>query len=61
MLFPSTEGAGHSGTVRISTWDAKVYHWSDFLQRSFDGLAAALHETIGLLDYRWQYRTPAFS
>ncbi len=38
------------------TWAGKTYHWPEFLPRSFDGLAAALHEYIGLWAYRWQYR-----
>ena len=38
------------------TWAGKTYHWPAFLPRSYDGLAAALHEYIGLWAYRWQYR-----
>ncbi|MDJ0991302.1 MAG: YdcF family protein [Desulfobacterales bacterium] len=37
------------------TWEGKEYHWPDFLPRSFDGVAAALHEYWGLWAYRWQY------
>ncbi len=43
------------------TWEGKAYHWPDFLPRRFDGLAAALHEYIGLMAYRWQYRAPGES
>ncbi len=38
------------------TWEGKTYHWPDFLPRSFEGLATALHEHLGLWAYRWQYR-----
>ncbi|MGD8267209.1 MAG: YdcF family protein [Desulfobacterales bacterium] len=43
------------------TWVGKTYHWPDFLPRSFNGLAGALHEYIGLLAYRWQYRSSSAS
>ena len=39
------------------TWEGKGYHWPDYLPRSFEGVAAALHEYLGLWAYRWQYRS----
>ncbi len=38
------------------TWEGKDYHWPEFLPRSFEGVAVALHEYLGLWAYRWQYR-----
>jgi uncharacterized SAM-binding protein YcdF (DUF218 family) len=39
------------------TWEGKAYRWPDFLPRSFEGVARALHEYLGLWFYRWQYRS----
>lgn len=38
------------------TWEGRDYHWPAFLPRSYDGIAMALHEYLGLWAYRWQYR-----
>ncbi len=39
------------------TWEGKAYGWPDWLPRSFEGVATALHEYLGLWVYRWLYRS----